>query len=148
MENTRIRPATCADKGEWLRMRLALWPDDTDEQLDAEMAKLLDDPETAVFVAERRDGRLGGFIEAGTRPYAEHCHTSPVGYIEGWYVDTDLRRQGVGSLLVRAAEDWARARGLREMASDTWLDNEISFHSHLALGYQESERLIHFRKTL
>jgi aminoglycoside 6'-N-acetyltransferase I len=148
MQKPSIRPATSADKGEWLRMRLALWPDDTAEQLDAEISTMLENSETAVFVAERGDGRLGGFIEAGTRPYAERCLTSPVGYIEGWYVDPDLRRQGVGGLLVRSAEDWARAHGLREMASDTWLDNEISYHSHLALGYQESERLIHFRKNL
>ena len=148
MEEIRIRPVVTADKVEWLRMRLALWPHDTTEQLGIELQAIIENPETPVFVAERADGRLGGFLEAGTRPYAEDCRTSPVGYIEGWYVDPDLRRHGIGGLLVGAAEDWARARGLREMASDTWLDNDISHRSHLALGYQETERLIHFKKTL
>ena len=66
---------------------------------------------TPVFVLERPDGRLGGFLEAGTRKYAEGCVTAPVGYIEGWFVDENLRRQGHGHELVNAAEDWARSQG-------------------------------------
>lgn len=61
-------------------------------------------------------------------------NTSPVGYIEGWYVDADLRAQGLGRALVRAAEDWAIAKGCVEMGSDTWLDNEVSYGAHLAIG--------------
>ena len=49
---------------------------------------------------------------------------------------------------VKAAEDWARSQGLKEMGSDTWLENERSIRAHLALGYSEVERLIHFAKTL
>jgi len=102
----------------------------------------------AVFVAVRPEGGLGGFLEASLRTYAEGCDSSPVGYIEGWYVDPDLRRQGVGRALLRAAEAWARAQGCQEMASDCRLDNEASWRAHLALGYEEAERLIHFRKRL
>lgn len=109
---------------------------------------MLADPATPVFVAERAAGCLGGFLEAGTRPYADGCDTSPVGYVEGWYVDPDLRRHGVGGLLVRAAEEWARSIGCREMASDTTLDNDTSIAAHEALGYREVERLIHFAKCL
>lgn len=148
MDTITIRLVTPADKTEWLRMRLLLWPPgDLPEWLD-DMDKMTDDPATPVFVAVRPNGNLGGFLEAGTRPYADGCNTSPVGYIEGWYVDADLRRQGVGAALVRAAEDWARGMGCREMASDTWLDNETSICAHTALGYAEVERLVHFAKQL
>jgi hypothetical protein len=34
------------------------------------------------------------------------------------------------------------------MASDTWLDNEASIKAHLALGYEEADRLVVFCKTL
>lgn len=88
------------------------------------------------------------FLEASIRPYADGCDTRNVGYIEGWYVDADMRRQGLGAELVSAAEAWAIEQGCREMASDCLLDNEISFRAHLALGYQETERLIHFKKRL
>lgn len=148
MPNIIIRNVSAEDKDEWLRLRMALWPDNTAAETLAEMDKILSDPLTPVFVAARENGKLGGFLEGGLRKYADGCDTSPVGYIEGWYVDEDLRRQGVGGKLVRALEDWTREQGCTELASDTWLDNEISIQAHFALGYEETERLIHFRKKL
>lgn len=102
----------------------------------------------AVLVADRGDGTLAGFVEIGSRPYAEGCETSPVAYLEGWYVDADCRREGLGTRLVEAAEAWALSHGYREMASDTELDNGVSLTAHLALGYEEVERQICFRKRL
>ncbi|MGD8405871.1 MAG: GNAT family N-acetyltransferase [Anaerolineales bacterium] len=148
MSDITTRRATSADKPEWLRMRLLLWPDGTVESFFREMDDLLADPLAPVFVAVRSNGLAGGFLEAGTRKYAEGCGTSPVAYIEGWYVDGDLHGRGIGKALVRAAEDWARSQGLTEIASDTWLDNEVSIQAHLKLGYEEIERLVHFAKKL
>ena len=143
-----IRLAQSEDKPEWLRMRLALWPDHTEEEFLVEMDAMLANPKTPVFVAVREDGRLCGFLEAGTRIYAEGCKTSPVGYIEGWYVDKDLRGQGIGKALLQVAEEWARSQGLTEMASDTWLDNDGSISAHVKMGYKETVKLVHFAKKL
>ena len=148
MDKITIRRATPADKPEWLRMRQALWPDEIETMSFEEMDAILADPTTPVFLAVRSDGRLGGFLEAGTRKYAEGGESSPVGYIEGWYVDPDLRLHGIGRALVQVAEDWARGKELTEMGSDTWLDNEASIRAHGNLGYQEIERLVHFLKKL
>jgi aminoglycoside 6'-N-acetyltransferase I len=148
MKGLTIRRAVLTDKSEWLRMRLLLWPYGTAEGFSQDMDALLADPLTPVIVAERPNGKLGGFLEAGTRKYAEGSESSPVGYIEGWYVDEDLRGQGLGKALVRAAEDWARSQGLTEMASDTWLENEASIQAHVKMGYEEAERLVHFIKKL
>lgn len=148
MSKIFIRRVLAEDKSEWLRMRLALWSDNTAEEALAEMDEFLSDPSAPVFVAVRENGKLGGFLEGGLRKYAEGCDTSPVGYIEGWFVDEDLRGQGVGGALVQAMEAWAHEQGFTEIASDTWLDNETSIRAHLALGYEESERLVHFRKSL
>ena len=112
------------------------------------METLLNDPDSPVFVAERSDGGLCGFLEAGTRPFADGCDSQPVGYIEAWFVDADHRRQGLGRALAAAAEQWARQQGLREVASDTAIQNEIGLMAHQALGYVEKERLIHFAKRL
>jgi aminoglycoside 6'-N-acetyltransferase I len=144
-----VRRAMQNDQTEWLRMRTALWPDGSPHDHLREMRDQLNDPARyAVFVAQRDGGDLGGFLEASLRAYADGCDSSPVGYIEGWYVDADLRQQGVGGELVRAAEQWALAQGCTEMASDCDLGNLTSFRAHLALGYQEAERLIHFRRSL
>ena len=146
--NMNLRRATADDKPEWLRMRILLWPEAGPADLSNEMEQMLPDALTPVFVLERPEGGLGGFLEAGTRKFAEGCTTTPVGYIEGWFVDEDLRGRGFGHQLVRAAEDWARSQGLKEVGSDTWLDNEGSIRAHLAMGYHETERVVNFAKTL
>ena len=143
------RPVRVDDKAEWVRMRTALWPDSPeDHPVDIERYFADADENLATFVAESEDGRLCGFLEAATRPYAEGCRSSPVGYIEGWWVDPAYRRQGRGASLVAAAETWARELGLTEIASDANLNNEVSYNAHRALGYAEAERIICFRKSL
>lgn len=128
----------------------ALFPNNTDDDLESE----IDDyvlgrvGQAILFVAERAAGGLGGFIEVGTRNYAEGCESSPVPYIEAWYVDPDLRLQGVGRKLFAAAEDWARAQGFTEMASDAEIGNAGSIAAHHALGYSETDRIVCFRRSL
>ncbi len=74
------------------------------------------------------------------------CKTERIGYLEAWYVDPDCRGHGVGRALVAAGEEWARAAGCREMASDTNPSYPVSPAAHAALGYKEVERF--FRKEL
>ncbi|MDQ6888072.1 MAG: GNAT family N-acetyltransferase [Gemmatimonadota bacterium] len=118
------------------------------EEHVADMRVLRARSDAEVFVLERSTGMLGGYVEVGSRPYADGCATSPVGYIEAWYVDSDVRRAGYGRTLLAAAEDWARAQGYREMASDALLDNEVSYYAHLSAGYEVVDRVVQFRKAL
>jgi aminoglycoside 6'-N-acetyltransferase I len=143
-----VRGARPEDRAEWLRMRKALWDDCPDEQQVREMEGILGGDTEEVFIAERPGGRLCGFLEAALRSRADGCDSTPVGYIEGWYVDEDVRRSGVGRALIDAAEAWARSRGCRQMASDAELWNEVSHQAHGALGYQETARLVLFKKDL
>ncbi|MCV4567098.1 GNAT family N-acetyltransferase, partial [Escherichia coli] len=71
-----------------------------------------------------------------------------VGYLEGWYVEPEFRRTGIGRRLVAFAEQWAKAKGCSEMGSDAEIGNETSISAHLGLGYQITSRLVHFRKVL
>ena len=87
-------------------------------------------------------------LELSLRPYADGCDSSPVPFIEAWYVAEDARRGGIGGALVHAAEQWAMDNGYSEMASDALLENIASQHAHKALGFQEVERAIRFRKEL
>ncbi len=147
MEIRLIRPE---DRTEWLfRMRDLLWPGARGEHETVTQRFFTQPDESlATFVVDRHDQRLGGFIEVGQRKYAEGCTSSPVAYIEGWYVDFDLRQQGLGTALVRAAEQWARDQGLQEICSDTEIENELSIRAHKAIGYKEVERIVCFRKEL
>ena len=143
-----IRRAIPEDKPEWLRMRQGLWPEAPLEYLALDVDDLLMGEGSAVFVAANEQGQLVAFIETGLRDYAEGCETSPVGYILAWYVDPHVRGQKLGRELIRVAEEWARQKGCKEMASDTWLDNDASIQAHLKMGYYEADRLVHFVKRL
>jgi aminoglycoside 6'-N-acetyltransferase I len=144
----RIRAACDEDSHEWLRMRRALWADCPDDEQTREIDEIRRSDSTAVYLAERPGRGLCGFLEVSIRPWADGCTTMPVGYLEGWYVDPDVRRQGVGRALVEAAEQWARSKGCRQMGSDTELWNKVSHQAHAALGYVETLRHVLFKKNL
>ena len=146
----RIRPIEPSDEPEWLRLRNALWPapdGETDEH-EKEMEEIRADVQQPVFVAERPGGKLGGFIEISIHDQAPGCTTERIGYIEGWYVDPDLRNRGVGRKLVEAAEKWSRTKGCTEMASDTTSEYPNSLKAHTRLDYAEVQRNIYFKKDL
>jgi N-acetylglutamate synthase-like GNAT family acetyltransferase len=66
----------------------------------------------ALLVCEGEGGRLAGFIGLERRLTIEAGDQAEV---VGLVVDADARRGGAGRALIAAAEDWARARGLREL---------------------------------
>jgi hypothetical protein len=68
-----IRKVGDGDRAEWLRMRRALWDDCPDEQQVREMEEGLANDAEEVFVAERPEGGLCGFVEASIRPCAIGC---------------------------------------------------------------------------
>lgn len=144
-----IRPLEERDLAEWLRLRSLLWDQTGENDHKAEMVEIIEHPDSQfVAVADAGAGRLAGFLEASIRHHVEDCETEDVGYLEGWFVDTDHRRQGIGAKLVAAAENWARDHGCTEMASDAEIDNSVSQQAHAQLGYHETSRLVHLRKEL
>ena len=136
------------------QLRHALWPESSVEHHDEELQGILKGQAPGVMplveiVYQANDGALQGFIEVGLRSHADACDPSqPVGYIEGWYVVDSCRRQGIGARLLRAAEDWARGQGCKEMASDALLENSVSQQTHRALGYEVVGRSVLYRKSL
>ena len=143
-----VRAYRDSDWSEWLRLSVALFPHESRADVEAGMRDFRARTDGEVFVVERPGGSLAGFVEVGTRPYADGCLTSPVGYLEAWYVDPDVRRAGHGRALLAAAEAWARERGYTEMASDALIDNEVSHRAHERAGYEVVDRVVQFRKSL
>ena len=149
-----VRLAQPSDRGQLAILRNALWPEASIDEHSAELKLLLAGTAPvpmplAILVAEASAGALAGFLEIDLRSHADGCNPSrPVGYVEGWFIAKDYRRQGLGAKLMAAAEDWARAQGCVEMASDTWIDNAISQCAHEALAFEVVDRCVHYRKPL
>ena len=133
---------------EYCRLRIALWPDCAEDCVAEAQTFLADPHNSAVFLALTEPRKPIGFIEISLRNYAESATISPVPFIEGWFVESAYRRQGVGRVLVNAAEQWASSRGFREIASDAQLHDTGSIAAHLRLGYQEVERNVCFLKQI
>jgi aminoglycoside 6'-N-acetyltransferase I len=154
MNEIPIRPARPADASALATLCFALWPDSSLEEHAREVeAKLAGEARTTLslicFVAEAPDATLVGFVEAGLRSHADGCDPlQPVGFLEGWYVAPEFRRRGIGRRLVATAEDWARAQGCKEMASDTWINHDLSQRAHEGLDYEVVDRCVHYRKNL
>jgi aminoglycoside 6'-N-acetyltransferase I len=144
-----IRLLQESDLNEWLRLRRLLWDRTSEDDHREEMLDIVEDPENQqVIVADHDGGGLVGFLEVSIRPFVEDCYSDRVGYLEGWFVEEGHRRKGIGSRLVAAAEEWARGNECPEMASDAEIGNDTSLEAHLALGYEETSRLVHLRKEL
>ena len=144
-----VRPLRETDLDEWFRLRKLLWDATSDDDHKSEMLDILDHYESQlVLFADAGGGHLIGFLEASIRPYVEDCSTDHVGYLEGWFIEPEFRKHGIGRELVRQAEAWAREKGCTEMASDAEIGNDRSLTAHLNLGYQETSRLVHLRKEL
>lgn len=152
-----IRQAEPRDAEQWVALRTALWPDEGGASHTAEVARFFAEARSgpgtmpeAVLVAESIGAApaLVGFAEVSRRLYAEGCQTSPVGFLEGWYVAAERRGQGIGRALMAAAEAWARDLGCQEFASDALADNLVSAAAHRALGFEEVEVIRCFRKDL
>src|SRR5262249_22819841 len=131
-----VRLAQPADCGQLARMRSALWPATSIDEHARETELLLAGKAAvplplAIFVAEASGGVLAGFLEIDVRSHADGCNPSrPVGYVEGWFVAPEYRKQRLGASLMAAAEEWARRQGCVEMASDAVIDNEVSQSAH------------------
>lgn len=151
MPNRRfiVRAFEERDLNEWFRLRCLLWDETEADDHKAEMLEIISHSDTQkVFVVETDSEKLAGFLEVSIRPFVEDCKTDQVGYLEGWFVEPEFRKNGIGRELVRNAEKWAKAKGCTEMASDAEIGNERSLQAHLKLGYEETSRLVHLTKDL
>jgi len=144
----QLVPPADAEDPRWLALRLQLWPEGTEADHRDGMADSLTRGHF-VMLALSPDAAAVGFVEASKRhDYVNGTNSSPVAFLEGLYVEPNFRRKGVARSLVDAVESWARAEGLCELASDSPLLNTDGHAAHRALGFDETERVVYFRREV
>ena len=129
------------------KLAIQMWDDNSVDGLEADFVDYMNNG-GAVFVAWN-DNTAIGFAQCGFRhDYVEGTETSPVGYLEGIFIEENYRKQGYAKQLLVACENWAKEQGCTEFASDCELDNTGSLKFHLSLGFEEANRVICFTKKL
>lgn len=143
-----IYQAMCHDAHTAAQLAAKMWTSSTVDELTAEFEDLIKREGAAVFLCVI-DEKCIGFSQCQLRhDYVEGTDSSPVGYLEGVYIEEPFRNQGYGKLLIRACEEWARTKGCTEFASDCELGNTQSLAFHLHSGFREANRIICFTKKL
>ena len=131
----------------WLALRIRLWPGS-----EADHSPYMADAIARghfVRLAIAPSGSAVGFVEASRRvDYVNGTNSSPVAFLEGLFVEPASRGNGVARALVAAVEGWALAQGFTELASDSPLENVSAHAAHRALGFEETERVVYFRRAL
>jgi aminoglycoside 6'-N-acetyltransferase I len=150
LKKNMIEQCASIEQSGWLPLRQALWSHCDAKQHISEMARAISEPTRFVaFIAYEKPNEPVGFVEASVRSdYVNGTESSPVAFLEGIYVVPNSRRKNVARSLIAAVEGWAVDIGCKEFASDASLDNSISHTMHRALGFQETERVVFFRKSL
>lgn len=141
----RVRPA---DMQAWQALRQALYTGLDVAFHHEEMAQFLADSTKECFLARDDSDVVLGMAELSLRNVVDGCSTSPVGYLEGLFVNADTRGAGVGRLLVERAVAWCREQGCQEMGTDSELANEAAQRFHEHMGFTETYRVVQFKKTL
>ena len=129
-------------------LAVQLWPDNSIDGLIDEFGQMMRSGTTQFFLAFD-NGIPIGFAQCQLRrDYVEGTSTSPVGYLEGIFVQEAYRGKGYGRALAAACEAWAGEQGCSEFASDCGLGNSNSLAFHKAIGFEEAGRIICFTKRL
>lgn len=146
-----IWTATVSDIPNWVALRARLWPDTSLDQhrTEAEAMLVRTPHEGAVFLEAESGGDARAFAEVTLRhDHVNGCESSPVAFFEGIYVDPSHHGSGIGRCLLEAVQAWAREQGCTELGSDADIGNAASHAFHRALGFEETERVVFFRKSL
>lgn len=146
--NVRIVQALGHDAALLGKMASLLWPKHRPQDLAGEFEELLGSREAAVFIAYVEDVPVGFAQCQLRRDYVEGTDSSPVGYLEGLFVKPSHRRQGIGKMLVRACEDWAKEQNCSEFASDCEIENMASRQFHIKAGFLEANQIVCYVKRL
>lgn len=143
-----IKKATESDIPALAELAIQMWDDATLSELEEHFAELINCDDAVCFL-KYVEGNSIGFAQCQLRhDYVEGTDTSPVGYLEGIYIQKEFRHQGYARELLHECEEWAKEKNCSEFASDCELSNHDSLCFHMAMGFKEANRIICFKKEL
>lgn len=148
MTEFQIRPLSKADREAWGQMAGKLWPEINAREHRERVDWMLADPKKRLAIGLFDNQSACGFAELTVREFANGCEQMPVPFLEGIWIAPHCRSGGFGRRLVLWLENWCLENGYSELGSDVELDNIGSQNAHKKWGFEETERVVYFRKSL
>ena len=107
----------------------------------------LDNSREAVYIAEAEDeeGRIAGVIHVEKYNV---LYFPTMANILGIAVAADFRRQGIGSALLKQAEEWARENVASSMRLNSGESRKQALEFYRAQGYIDDKKQLRFIKDL
>jgi GNAT superfamily N-acetyltransferase len=99
----------------------------------------------AVLVAESPERKIVGWLHVSVSPLLEVQLRAEVNAL---VVADDERSRGTGALLLRAAEQWARRRGCKNMSVRSNVIRDRAHQFYLRHGYEHYKTQKAFRKPI
>ena len=108
------------------------------------LERLLKSDRDAVLLADR-DGRVVGWIHVGL---VDSLENDTVAAIHGLVVDKTFRSHGIGAMLLKAGEEWARDNGVHRirLRSNIIRDRAHAFYERA--GYAKVKQQFTFEKKV
>ncbi|KAI1176182.1 acyl-CoA N-acyltransferase [Nemania sp. FL0916] len=107
--------------------------------LESALLADLDDPTIETWVARDAAGTVFGMVQL-VRGLSEPCVPGDAlkhAELRRLYVDTAAHGRGIGSKLIAAVEEQARAEGFKQLWLSVWENNPNAERLYLRLGYQK-----------
>ncbi len=144
MHDVSVRRATLDDAGVLASLAGELGYPSTEAQMRTRLTRVLASAFDVVFVAVI-DDEIGGWIHVTDSISVENdAHAE----IRGLVVHEPQRSRGIGAILVNAAEQWARERGLTRMRVRSNVTRERTHRFYERLGYLTKKTSKSFDKRL
>jgi len=145
MKYKKIEPK---DFESWVKMGLMLWPKSSKKEVEKEFKKILVSKKESGFICIDENEYIAFINVSARNENVAGAKSYPVGYVEAIFVKNKYRKKGIGKQLIKYGEEWAKKKGCKEMASDTWSWNKKSQEFHEKLGFKKHNILVHFIKKI
>lgn len=143
-----IYKATKDDIDILVSLAIVMWSEHTLDDLKNEFLAIIERNDAVFYILTQEEQPIG-FAQCQLRyDYVEGTESSPVGYLEGIFIQEEYRNNGYAKTLLQECEKWALEKECKEFASDCELSNDVSLMFHLNMGFTEANRIICFTKSL
>lgn len=130
------------------KLAIKLWENHNLSSLYNDFIEIIKNKNNAIYLYIINEKPIA-FAQCSIRhDYVEGTSSTPVGYLEGIYVEKEHRKKGYARQLVLACEQFARENNAKEFASDCEINNLESLQLHLKLGFIEVNQIRCFNKKI